>query len=109
VRVGGDLGDGLAIAWRRGDFAGLLGEAWTGRMGLRAARVERVGGESTAVGLTILRTGAGEGAAFSLSTCLPLPLFALFTISSVFALLAPSFDFNGDRAVPLIDRGCSGD
>jgi hypothetical protein len=88
---------------RRGDFAGLEGEAGTG---LRAARVERVVGDPNSIdALTAFRTGAGEGGAFSLSACLPLPLFPLLKTSTTFGLVAPSLDFMGEGEVAFIDRG----
>jgi hypothetical protein len=102
------LGVGLAIACRRGDFVGLDGEAWTGRTGLSAARVERDAGEPDSTdGLTVFRIGAGDGAAFSPSACLPLPLFPLLTTSTVAGLLTltPSLDFIGEGEVAFIDRG----
>jgi len=100
------LGVGLAIACRRGDFAGLVGEVGAGRTGLSAARVERDTGEPDSTdGLTAFRIGAGDGAAFSPSACLPLPLFPLLASSTAAGLLAPSLDFIGEGEVAFIDRG----
>jgi len=101
------LGVGLAIACRRGDFAGLVGEVGAVRTGLSAARVERDAGEPDSTeGLTAF-LGAGDGAAFSPSACLPLPLFPLLARSTAAGLLAlvPSLDFMGEGEVAFIDRG----
>ena len=82
---------------------GRVGELW---IGLRAARVDRVVVDfASTVGLTALRAGAGDGAAFSLSACLPLPLLPLVTKSTVFGLLVPSLDFIGEGEVAFIERG----
>jgi len=48
---------------------------------------------------------AADGAAFSPSACLPLPLFALLETSTVIGLLAPNLDFIGEGEVAFIDLG----
>lgn len=68
--------------------------------------MERLGGDpNSMVGLTAFRAGKGEGAAFSLPTCLPLPLFPLLVASTTIGLLAPNFDFIGEGEAAFIDRG----